>query len=786
MFKNYIKIAFRNLIKNKVNAFISIIGLSLGLVVCILLLFYVQNELSYDRYHENSENIYRLIQSKSPFQAPQTAKIITDNIPEIESFCRILIRDNFLVENNDYKFKENKVCYADASLFQIFSFKFINGNPENSLQDPATVVISQKIAHKYFGNEDPIGKILKIDNEYDCIVTGVIENMLQNSHFKYDILVSLAGANDLFGEEDMNNWGWQNFLVYFQMKKSFSKIEVESKIEDLIRNHRDPEATIPEFNLQQLKDIHLFSSHLENDIQPQNSITYVLIFSVIGILILLIACLNYIILQTANATTRLTEIGIRKVFGASNRHVALQFISESFAMIFTSLCLSFILVGMSLPIFNELLGTELSFYTITNINSILGIFGIILVIAVLAGCYPAFLLSTSQPAKILKSSRNKGNSKFQLRNILVGVQFTIVIALIIGAITMFQQIDYLQEKELGFDKEQVLVSYVDDFGKEEKYNTLKQTLLSHSFVSNVSCASRVPSGDLNNWGGVLPEGQTDAIGIPFVHVNFGYFKTLGIPALNGRLFSEKFKTDTDEAIILNESAVKNLGIQGNPIGQSIKCNWPKSTRKIVGIIEDFHFESLYKKIVPAVFLIYFDQSSRLLVKIKPSSAIGSVEELNKICKSIYPNEIFDFHFLDDKLENIYKADKNTFLLMEYFTAIAILIALMGLFGQVSFIMKNRTKEIAIRKVLGASVAEILMSLTKDIAKWLLIANVIAWVIAYYLIIEWLNNFAYHIELTILPFILAGLATLFISMLTVGWHTMKIAKSNPVDSLRQNS
>lgn len=785
MFKNYLKIAFRNLIKNKVNSFISIIGLALGMAVCILLLFYVHNELSYDRYHENAENIYRLVHPTHPFQAPQIAKILNDGIPEIESFCRILPREDVLVENNHHKFKKNKLAFVDASLFQIFSFTFIKGDPKTALQEPGTAVISEKTAKKYFGDEDPIGKTIKVFNEYDCTITGIIENMPQNSHYTSDIFVSLAGANDIFGEESMNSWGWQNFHVYFQMQKSFSKEEVNSKIDMVMKNYIDQLKSSAEFDLQPLKDIHLYS-HFENDIQPQNSITYVIVFSVIGILILLIACFNYIILQTANATTRLTEIGIRKVFGASNRHVALQFISESFVMIFTSLCISFILVGMSLPTFNELLGTELSFYTITNLNSILGIFAITLVVAVLAGCYPAFLLSTSQPAKILKSSRNKGHSKFQLRNILVGVQFSIVIALIIGAITMFQQIDFLKTKELGFDKEQVLTSYVENFGDETKFNTLKQVLLSQNMVVSVSSASRVPSDDLNNWSAVKVEGKDKAVNIPYVHINYDYFETLGIPALQGRLFTDKFQSDTDEAIILNESAVKSLGIEGDPIGQTMKCAWPRSTRKIVGIVKDFHFESLYEEIIPAVFLIYFDQSSRLLVKIKPSSSIGIVEELNKICKSIYPNEIFDFHFLDDKLENIYKTDKNTFLLMEYFTVIAILIALMGLFAQISFIMRNRTKEIAVRKVLGASIAEILMSLTKSIAKWLFIANIVAWILAYYMIIEWLKNFAYHIDLTILPFILAALATLLLSMLTVGWHTMKIAKSNPVDSLRQNS
>ncbi|WP_320020033.1 ABC transporter permease [Labilibaculum manganireducens] len=784
MIKNYFKIALANLAKSKAYSLISISSLTLGLAVSILLLIYVLDELSFDRYHDKADHIYRLCQEQHPYQSPQTANYLDDNLPEIKSHARILHRPNEIIQYKELRFKESKVAYVDPALFRIFSFKFSTGNPDKVLDKPASIVISNKIAQKYFGNSNPIGQILRLNNEYDYTITGVIEELPHNSHFRYEIFVTLADANTVYGVESMNSWGWQNFLVYFEMQDEFSKPDVEAKISQTLRKaqNTDPDSPLTKYTIQPLKDIHLYSSHFLGDIQQQNSITYILIFSTIGLLILLIACFNYINLLTANATTRITEIGIRKTFGASRNQLAMQFISESIVVFLTSLILALIIVKISLPIFNSLSGKELLFSTLFNINISLGILGIMLIVTILAGCYPAFVLSSYNPTKILKASKTSSRSKFQFKTILVGAQFTIVIALIASAIIMSRQINLLQQKELGFDKEAVLLSVVD-FGNEEKYNTLKEALLNQSFVSSVSSASRVPSGSLNNIGGILLEGGTENIAIAYVHVNFDYFETLGINARQGRLFSNQFKTDKTEAVILNEAAVKRIGINGDPIGQSLKCNWPRSKRKIVGVINDINFESLYDRIKPVIFVIMPDECSELMIKIKPSSAASSIHSITQICQKFYPDQVFDFRFLDASLEQLYQKDKKTFQLLGYFSALAILLACMGLLGMASFILTSRIKEIGIRKVNGAKTIEIMSMLNKDFIKWVAIAFVIACPIAWYAIDKWLENFAYKTDISWWIFALAGLIVVVIALLTVSFQSWRAATRNPVESLR---
>lgn len=783
MIKNYFKIAFANLIKSKVYSLISISSLTIGMAVSILLLIYVADELSYDRYHENADNIYRLCQEKESYQAPQTAIILADKLPQIEKYARIFPNDNFIVQYKEQKFNENRGAFADPELLQIFSFKFKYGNAETALTHPASIVISEKIAQKYFGKENPIGKVLKINNEFEGTISAVIENMPHNSHFRYDILFSLTGANMLFGEEMMNNPGWQNFLVYFQMQSEFSKTELEKNISELMKDPNDAEAPLPIFELQKLKDIHLYSSHIKNDIQPQNSIMFVMIFSAIGLLILLIACFNYINLLTANATTRVTEIGVRKTFGASRSQLAKQFISESIVVLFISLVLALLVVGLSLPIFNALSSKELSLLSLFNGNIILGILGMVLFVGIIAGWYPAFVLSSFNPTKVMKASKSSGGSKIQFKKILVGAQFTIVIALIASAIIMLRQINFLQNTSLGFDKEYVLVAGFNDIGNEGKYLALKQALLEQSIVTGVSSASRVPSGELNNGGAAIPEGQTEWIGIRTVHVQFDYFKTLGIKATQGRLFSDQLKTDITESLILNEAAVKYLGIQGDPIGQQIKCAWPMSDRKIVGIVDDFHFESLHEKIKPVLFVILHEECSRLIVKVNPSNASETINILTETSEKIYPEEIIDFHFLDVKLEQLYQKDKRTFQLMGYFSLIAILLACIGLLGMASFILTGRTKEIGVRKVNGATVFEIIQMLNISFVRWIVISFVIATPIAYYGMNKWLQNFAYKIDLSWWIFVLAGIISLVIVLLTVSGLSYKAARRNPVDALR---
>ncbi len=564
MLKNYLKIIFKNLKKHKTYSLISISSLSIGIAVSILLFLYVIQELSFDRYHEKADNIYRLCQEEYPFQAPGAGKVLADNLPEIKQYARILPRDNILFQLDDQKYMEDFVAWTDAELFDIFSFEFIDGNAQNSLQEPGTVVINEKIAHKYFGDENPIGKKFMVEGEYDYTVVGVIKNMPQNSHYIANIFMTLADGDKMFGKDWMDSWGWENFHVYFEMQDQFSKPDLEAKISKLmneVSNTDDPE----KFTLQNLKNIHLYSTHMLRDIQPQNSITYVLIFSAIGLLILLIACFNFINLFIAHATTRVLEMGIRKTFGATRKQIAEQYIIESMIVFFISFALALIIVELSLPMFNEISGKSLSFLDLLNIQMIGSLFCIISILGIMAGWYPAIVLSSPNPNEVIKSSKSTGRSGFKLKKILLVAQFTIVIALIACASIMLRQIRFLEEKDLGFEKEAVLTS-IFDFGDEAKYNTLRQALLKQSFVENVSTSNRIPSGSLSNYGGVLPEGQTEGIAIAYVHVNFDYFRTLGIKPLQGRLFSEDFNTDTNEAIILNKAAVALLGLKGDPIG----------------------------------------------------------------------------------------------------------------------------------------------------------------------------------------------------------------------------
>jgi len=788
MFKNYFKTGFRNLGKNKSHALISILGLAMGMAVCILLLLYVQHELSYDRFNKNAANIYRLCQPQHPYNSPQTAKLLTDNLPEIKDSARILVQGKTIVRYKDKKYleKEQSFAFADASLFRIFSFKFKRGNPEKALQQPFTVVISENLARKYFGNENPIGQVIKLDNELNVTITGVMEDMPQKSHFRYELIASLTDAETLFGSESMNNWGWQNFLVYFLMQDRFSQPAFEKKCSELIAKHENsgPDSPAVKYSIQNLKDIHLYSSHLEGDIQPQNSITYVLIFSAIGFLILLIACFNYVNLLTANATTRVKEIAIRKVAGASRNNLAMQFIGESFVVLIIALILALVFVAICLPVFNTLSGKILSFKSLIQIDIILEILAILIITGFLAGSYPAFYLTKFQPAKTLKTGATTGKSKFNFRKLLVGVQFTIVIILTCSALFMFDQIHFLQNKKLGFDKEYTLLAEVNHPADDvEKYNALKQALLKESVVKSVSMASRVPSDSLNNLGTLLPAGQTKPVTLPFVHVHFDYFETLDIEASQGRLFSSKFKTDADDVIVLNEAAVQKLELEGSPIGQSLACSWPKSNRKVIGVVNDFHFESLYETIRPTVFVISYEQCYQLMVKVNLSNAQNTINKLEAICNRFYPDGVFEFHFLDSKLESLYQTDRKTFQLMGYFTILAIFIACMGLFGLGLIMMKSRTKEIGVRKVLGASILQILILFAKDFSRWVIIANIVAWPVAFYAINKWLQNFAYRIDMTIWPFLLSGLFALLIAMLTVSYQAVKVATANPIESLR---
>jgi putative ABC transport system permease protein len=782
MIINYLKSAFANIYKNKAFSIISISSLAVGMAVCILLLLYVTDELSYDRYHEKADNIYRLCQEEHPYQAPGTPVVLTESLPEIESYARILPRDEILIEVEEQRFKENFVAWVDASLFEIFSFKNLQGNAQESLKHPNTIVLNETTARKYFGNENAIGKQIIINGEQRCTVTGIIEDIPQNSHFKFDIFISLANGNELYGDDWLESWGWWNFLVYFEMQDDFAKTETEAKISKIMEQYSlNPEGPYTQFTIQSLKDIHLHSSHFLGDIQPQNSITYVLIFAAIAFLILFIACFNYVNLFTANATTRLTEISVRKSFGASRRKIAMQFNFESMVMFFISFFVALILVRITMPLFNSFSEKMLSFSLLGDIKMILLLLGMMFLISVIAGWYPSMVLSSYSPTEVLRSTR-KTSSGFQVKNLFVGAQFTIVIALVACAIIMFKQVNYLENKDLGFDKEAVITA-VFDYGDEEKYNTLRNELLGESFVTNVSVASRIPSGSLSNEGYIRTESQTEAYLMPYVHVHYDYFQTLGIEPVQGRLFSEEFKTDAKESIILNLAAVKKMDIQGDPIGEAIRCGWPRSNRRVVGVIDDIHFESLYNKIKPVVYVINYPDVYHMIVKVEANDLVVAKQQVSEICQRLYPDEVITFSFLDSILESRYSKDVSTFNLMSFFAGLAIFLACMGLLGVSIFIISRRTKEIGIRKVNGATVPGIIHMLNMGFLKLVAISFIIAIPIVYYGMSRWLESFAFRTSLSWWVFALAGLLTAVIVLSTVSWVSFRAARRNPVEALR---
>ena len=782
MIINYIKSAFANIFKNRAYAIISISSLAVGMAVCVLLLLYVTDELSYDRFNEKADNIYRLCQEEHPYQAPGTSIVLTEKLPEIKSYARILPREDILVRFKDQSYKENFVAWVDASLFEIFSFKFLQGSPQASLQQPNTVVLNETTARKYFGDENAIGKTINVDGENNYSVVGVIEDIPGNSHFTFDIFLSLANGNELYGSDWLESWGWWNFLVYFEMQDDFVKTETEAKISKIMEQYSlNPEGPFTQFTIQNLKDIHLYSSHFLGDIQPQNSITYVLIFAAIAFLILFIACFNYVNLFTANATTRLTEISVRKSFGASRRKLAMQFNFESVVLFFISFFVALIFVRITMPLFNSFSGKMLSFSLLGDIKMILLLLGMMFLISIIAGWYPAMILSSYSPKEVLRSAR-KTSSGFQIKNLFIGAQFTIVIGLVACAIIMFRQVNYLENKDLGFDKEAVITA-IFDYGDEEKYNTLRDLLLEESFVTNVSVASRIPSGSLSNEGYIRTESQTEAYLIPYVHVHYDYFQTLGIEPVQGRLFSKEFKTDAEEAIILNQAAVKRMDIQGDPIGQSIRCGWPRSNRRVIGVIDDIHFESLYNQIKPAVFVINYPNVYHLIVKVTDADVRKSMLAVTEICQSLYPDEVIEFSFLDSILESRYNKDISTFSLMSFFAGLAIFLACMGLLGVATFIISGKTKEIGIRKVNGATVMEIIQLLNIVFIKQVAIAFLVAVPFAYFSMNRWLESFAFRTSLSWWVFALAGVITMVIVLCTVSWVTFRAARRNPVESLR---
>lgn len=798
MLKNYIKVALRNLTRYKVYSFINIFGLALGMAVCMLIYLYVNDELSYDKFHEKSDRIFRVSREflesdgKTSLHlghvAPPAAPLLKSDFPGIvENSVRVFAIGHALVDYDGKKLFE-RISFADEDFFEVFTFKMLEGDPSTALAEPNTVVLSREAAQRMFGDESAIGKTIQYENEVDLIVTGVTEDVPANSHFHYDYLISFKVLEDYFGVENMmSNWNNNSYSTYLLLKEGYDPKALEAKLPSFLDKHIGPSnggpvSGLTKLHLWPITDIHLYSN-LDSEAEANGKIEHIYIYSIIGLFILLIACINFMNLATARSARRGKEVGLRKVMGAYRLTLIKQFISESFVITLFSLLLAIILVLVFLPFLNSFIEKDLAFDF--NIQKITALIVIALLVGIVSGSYPAFFLSSFEPATVLKGI-NKPGKPSVLRSTLVVVQFTISIVLIAGLVIVFEQLQYVKSKDLGFKKDNLVVLPSSEKIAEE-YESIKARLLNNKNIKSVTVATRIPSGRLLDNGTAKIEigGELKEINfrLPDVSVDHDFFTTFDIPLVAGRNFNKDFASDSLEAFIINESAVSAIGYSSPDeiIGKEIHYNDRKG--KIIGVAKNFHFESLHQPISPILFQIVRDRGPSLVVRLEENNKYETLSWLEDQWAYLRPDLPFNYFFIEDSFVEQYTAEEKLGKLIGYFSSIAILIACLGLLGLASFTTEQRTREIGIRKVLGASVSEILMLLIKGFTKLVIIAFVIACPLAYFGMNKWLQNFAYHQDLNWQPFLIAGISALLVAWVTVSFLSIKASIVNPIKSLR---
>lgn len=799
MIKNIIKVTFRNIFRHKVYSFINIIGLATGMACCFLILLWVANELSYDRYHKKADSIYRLCtdlkiggtQRKAPMTSPLMATTLLEEFPEVLNAVRITPQSRTHVQYKDLGFYEDLVRYADSSFFQVFTHRMIQGNPQTALVAPYTAVLTEDIASKYFGNADPLGKTIRLDGASDFTVTGVIENVPENSHFDFNILCSFQ---TLYAENrpGLNVWGHLAYYTYLLLSDNTNYENLQTKIAELVeaRYGERFKALGASLNLflQPLRRIYLHSN-LQSEIAPLGNISNVYLFSGIAVFILLIACFNFINLTTAQSVKRSKEVGIRKTFGAPRGKIIFQFLVESSIFSGISIVVTLILLEIAIPWFKDLTGMNIAADDLKLSRLAAGFLGVFVFVSLFAGIYPALFLASFKPIAILKTGLYSNLTKSRLRNLLVVVQFAITIALIAGSMAIYKQIDYMKNKKLGFNKEHVMALQNIQVPPELTLTSIKEQFLGIAGVENVSLSTGVPGGN-SSMINFLPEGRNEdeTETMLVMDVDDSYISTFGLELAAGRGFSREFATDDSQSAIINEAAAKLLGWE-NPVGKTIKRRgtgpdgpfWASNT--IIGVIKDFHLYSLHSQIEPLYFGNTGANFNTISIKIASENISRTVGLLEKSWNEMMPEKPFDYVFIDQTFDSMYESEENTARVAASFCFLAIFIASLGLFGLSSFTSEQRTKEIGIRKTLGASVSNIIRLISKEYVYLTLLANIIAWPAAYYFITKWLENFAYREPLSPYLFVISGVLALLITSLTVSFQSVRAALTNAVETLR---
>lgn len=796
MWKSYLKIALRNFWKQRLYSLINVFGLAIGLTAGIFIFLYVQDEWSYDKFHEKASRIYRITETfkngddftTTAMTPYKIAPLVTAASSAVEAFTRLDTDagsgETQIIQFGDKKIETQAITFADSTFFEVFSFPLLQGNAITALTNPNTVVLSKTQAAVVFDQQDPMGKVITIrdgftGSSYDAMVTGIMADMPHNAHFHYDFLVSKA-TGDIIIPQRIDQWGWTSQYSYILLKEGHNITEVEKAMAE-VKQKDAPDwfNKWSTFGTQPLIDIHL-RSNVKDEIEANGNISNIYIFSIVGLFILLIASINYMNLATAHAANRAREVGMRKVIGAKYQQLIRQFLTESMLITSLALIVALIFVQLLLPSFNHLTIKSLSFQEVVRPNKLLIWVGIVLMIGLLAGSYPAFFLASFQPIKVLKGLFSKtGNQTLLLRKGLVVVQFAISIALIIGMLVIFNQWEYLRNKRLGIDTEQMLLIPIRSQSMLQSYRTFKQEMLNIPGVLGVTATSKTPLTEFGNYGVFDVFNEEDNYTVPGVGIDEDFVNVYGAEMAAGRNF-RNFEADSN-SIILNEAAVKLAGLK-NPVGQIIKFNGDYKLT-IIGVIKDFNFESLHKAIQPMYFYTTTGEFNTIAVRLRPQNINNTINQLQKTWEQFGFAENFSFTFLDEDITKRYETEARFLQVFTVLSALAIFIACLGLFGLAAYTAAQRTKEIGIRKVLGASVQSIVMLLSKDFLLLIGIAALIAFPVAGWAMNNWLESFAYRIEVQWWMLALAGIVALSIAILTISFQAIRAAVMNPVKSLR---
>lgn len=787
MLKTYFKLAYRNIIKDKAYAMINISGLAIGLASTILILLWVQNELSYDKFHKNAVQIYRITcdfgDSKSAANSAGMPAGLKAEMPVVKNTVRLYPGfPSTLFETGNKKFEEKRVFYADPSFMDVFSFPLVKGNRATALKQVDGVLITQEMATKYFGNADPIGKIIRKDNKENVVVTGVLANIPANSDLQFDFVLPMASLARTHDDLKNNIWDNFNFYDYVQLDKGFDPsaanlLGLEKQIDQIFQQHSPGTKAL--FQLQPLTKIHLAPERL-GDLPGHGNAQYVNVFFIIAILILVVACINFMNLATARSARRAKEIGLRKVAGAVRGQLILQFLSESVFISFLSLLLALGIVCLFLPVFNELANRKLTIEA-SDAKLWLSLFGIALLTGLISGSYPALFLSGFNPVKVLKGNVKSMGGNLLFRNALVVIQFMVSIVLLVGTVVIYNQLKFIRERNPGFEKANLL--YIPMTGDIwNKQQVLKDELKQNPFTSDFTLITDLPTNlggwTLNiKWDGKDPRSQ---ISIPVMAVDEEFAHTFRMKLAAGRSFSTVFKTDSNNYMV-NEKMLQVMGLNpSTAVGKTLTVWGNRGT--IIGVVKDFNFKPVQQAVEPLV-MPFNKIGGYVVVRTLPGKTSATIQALSKISQQLNPSYPFKFDFLDQDLSNLYKGEKQMGNIFNLFAVLGIFISCLGLYGLSAFMAEQRTKEIGVRKVLGASVFNLVYLLSSGITRLILIAIVVAIPLSWYAVNSWLAGFAYHINVSWLVFFMASLAALTIAWLTVSYESIKAAIVNPIKSLR---